>query len=327
MTDELNLNLLRAYADGELPAEEAIRVEGQLAREPHWHNWLEAERRLRDRVDHTMRVAAAPAELRERIVAELATEVHRESAADPIMTETAAPAAANRDDRAVDAERPGLLAALIALFSRQHHMRVSAPAVALTVIFVMAVVLFGIFGPQVDRPGGQPLWQPNALLAAAAEHVSREHDRCAGNEEALLSKLVAMTDADAAVCLQSHLGVESVTVFDLSELGYRFVGVGYCSMPGVDRSAHLMYRRNVPGEPKSMMSIFVVPNDGLYPAKCSEDVRKEGRWSGVCGGQGCTKTILHGSDDQLVYFLACGYPEQVKQVSHAICKTLARRGR
>lgn len=318
MPDELNSNLLRAYADGELSAEEAQQVEAMLAREPKWQQALEVDHRLSRRIDAVMGrdSAVAPPELRHRITADL----RRESAVD------ASAPAPTRPARARSAE-PANIGWLGALFTRFNQPQsVSFGAIAAVIVLVSMVVLYGIFGLPIDHRAETPL-QPNILLSEAAAHVSQEHDRCAGDESVLMNKMVAMTRADAAHRLQSHLGVDSVTIFDLSDLGYQFVGVGPCNMPGAAPSAHLVYRRSVPGEPKSMMSIFVTPNLGQFGEKCPDLAKKESRWSGVCGGKTCRKTILHGTDDQLVYFLACGFAEQVRQVSESVCRDLARRGR
>jgi hypothetical protein len=314
MPGELSHNLLRAYADGELSPEDARRVESILASDPRWQRSLTIEQQLRDRVHQIMSSAsAAPTELRHQIVDELQLAQPDES----IATQAA--------QRPVAAERPGVLALLNALLVGPR--RVSFPAIAGVALLVGTVVLFGIFGPQIDQRSEPQHTHPGALLAAAAEHVSKEHDRCAGDQSAFADKLIAMTREDAALRLQMHLGVESISIFDLSDIGYHFIGVGACSMPGAAASAHLIYQREVPGQPQSMMSIFVAPNHGQFPAKCSEEMKAEGRWSGVCGGKGCTKTILHGEDDQLVYFLACGFRDQVKLVSETISEQLARRGR
>jgi hypothetical protein len=324
MPDEMNLNLLRAYLDGELPTEEASRVEAMLANDAKWKRLLAAEQELSRRIEQMMGHAAAPQELRERIVAELREAQLAEPAFVPASRPPAVQPAAQTDDRDVTVSSPGLLAALSAIFGRQH--RVSFAAVAATLILVTAVVLVGIFGTGIDGQSEQ-LWQASGLLSAVAQHVSQEHDRCAANDGVLASKLIAMTREEAAASLQKHLEVDSVTVFDFGDAGYRFVGFGPCSLPGPARSAHLIYQRDVPGEPQSMMSIFVTQNLGQFPEMCAKKGRRDGRWTGVCGGKSCSKTILHGEDEQLVYFIACGFADQVQLISQEICKALARRER
>lgn len=321
MPDELNLNLLRAYVDGELSDEEAHDVEGMIARDPNWQLALEAESQLRHSIDEfmTRHAAVAPTELRERIAADFKREPATDAATDsPNAVEAASDTASSKPSQA------GWLATISALLNQPQ--RVSFGAIATVVVLVSMVVLYGIFGLPIDHRANPPM-QPSMLLSEAAEHVSQEHDRCASDESVLLEKLVAMTRADAAIRLQAHLGVDSVTIFDLSELGYEFVGLGPCNMPGTAPSAHLVYRRNLAGKPKSMMSIFVTPDVGQFGEKCPNVARSKGRWRGVCGGKTCQKTILHGTDDRLAYFLACGFADQVQQVSEVLCKALARRGR
>jgi hypothetical protein len=325
MADELTITQILAYADGELPAEQARQVEAHLARNPAVRRLIEADGKLRAQLAHVMQPTPAASEMTamaDRIRAAAVGRIDQ-----PTVNEVRVARAATASSAAPGESSLSLLDRIAGFFSGSAHRprQVSFLSATAVIVLITAIVLIGIFGQPLDHyEGGAPI--PGSLLTEAAEHVSKEHDRCAGCYDAMMEKVVAVTEEEAISHLQAHLGVELVTIFNLTDLGYRFVGYGPCAMPGARTSAHLIYAREVPDEQPSTLSIFIVPNEGQYARECRGRRKSDGRWSGICGGPGCGKSILHGSDDSLVYFIACRHADLVDAVSREICQSLRRRG-
>jgi hypothetical protein len=183
------------------------------------------------------------------------------------------------------------------------------------VALIGAVVLVGIFAPQVDdwawwRAGTDP-------IGAAAEHVAREHRRYArSTDRASASSNTHQSASVAAAAIAEHLGLERAVVFDLSALGYEFVGENLAGVPGTDPSVQLRYRRNADGPP-ACVSVFIVANRSHQLGCPIYGGRNPGKW------HACGSTVLRAVDDSCVYFLASCDPGDVDAVAAAIQQAIA----
>jgi hypothetical protein len=284
---QLDPTILRRYSDGELGAEESRRVESLLPGDLEAQRTVEFERRLRRRIALVMGEPSAPDGLRERL--RLAIDA----------------------EEAVDSSVP----------SRGPFRIFAAPraanvwAVAASLALVVGVVLYGVFGPQIDELGASP--RPSAdLVAEAARHVTEQHHRCAGDYEEMLARIEHRSPAEAALAISERLGVDRVTVFELSEFGYEFMGDGSGDMPSSDPSAHLIYRR-VDDERPAVVSIFIVANRSGKLGCWREGRRQPGKWH-CCDGR-----VLRAVDESLVYFLVCCRSDDRERVAQLIADSLA----
>lgn len=211
--------------------------------------------------------------------------------------------------------------ALSALFAGPQQ--VSALAVFGVFALVTVVVLFGIFGTPIDN------LSPNSngdLGTEVALFVAGEHERCALDGDALELKVDAVSEVDAAMDISNHLDVARVVVFDLTAAGYRFVGEGRCAVPGAPRSAHMIYRREVPGQRVAYASIFLAPNLPVYDIFDAEQNAGGDGWSQVSCTKQCSKAVFRTADRELVYFLVCCDPSDREAIAEQISATLARTG-
>lgn len=314
--ERISDNLIRTYSDGELSETQAAEVERVLARDEQLRKLVEFERRLKDRVGQVMRSESiqAPAGLAQRVRAALSTIENETSA----TNESPLPVRADAGDALTRLKprpvSPWNLAALLA-----GPQRVNVFAVAACLVLVSGAVLVGIFGRPIDTYSRPQL----NMLTQAAEYVSREHSRCAGDERALHEKIKYEDAESAAAGLARHLGAP-VLVPDLSKLGYEFQGGGPCQVPGDVRSGHLMYRKVRPDGRTPMVSIFIEPNHHqfvVYDGDMRRDLVPNMAFE-FSASQACRPFMVF-TDGPLVYFVtACdvrdldGVKEVVKQDFH-----------
>jgi hypothetical protein len=183
-------------------------------------------------------------------------------------------------------------------------------AVAATVALVAGAVLYGIFGRSIDEV------PPLDIVSAAAIYAGEEHGICR-NERATYQ-----TESEAAAGLTEWIGAP-VTVFDLSDLGYSFVGGAHCEMPVPARSAHLTYRKRPvpPDNRRPMISVYVVSKK----ATCGSDLccdLQPGQWcSNLKAAAACRRTVLRATDGRVVYFLVCCDERDLDAVKNKIALT------
>lgn len=309
MSEKFRASLIRAYCDGELSQEEAGAFETRLRDDAELQAAVAFERALRQRVEHLQRTdAGMPDGLAERIRASWAAELNP---AEPVRS-------ARRSTEPEAATRSSWLDGLLALLAGPRQ--VSALAVTGVLLVVSAVVLYGIFGTPIDdlSPNGN-----GDLATEIVLFVAGEHERCTTNQEALKDKVNVQSQPEAVLDISEHLNVARATIFDLSAVGFTFVGEGRCMLPGTSRSAHLVYRRDVPGQPTAYASVFVAPNSGRFGR--AESDKGECTWSEVQCEKQCNKAVFRTVDDELVYFLVCCDPSDREAVAGEISKSLARK--
>lgn len=277
--------LIRQLADGELDAEQSARLRESVDAED-LSRAVEFEQGLRRSVVRAMtaEVGAAPAGLAEAITTSMQAEAHGDtSAEDPVAR-----------------IEPGEEAPVVT--TRQgRFVRANVLAVAATLLLVAGAVLFGIFAPPIDE------WSRNASVAAAAEiseFASTEHDRVALDDSVRQKKMEYTEPKSCCARISEMLGLtgRQVSLFDLSApgLGYQFIGAGPCHVPNYEQSAHLMYRRNRPGETPAMASIFVCTRG----PSSSADLQP-GDWLELPITSVCTHAVFTSTDGSVDYVLVC----------------------
>ena len=236
---------LRALADDELPPAEAADLRNELDAEAIARA-DSFERALRRSCASCMSEGAAPAGLRDLVLASLAaaTESESEDAASqpaPHPTTTTAdapeapPVVISRTDRS--------------FWTQGRAFMGLAAAVALAAV-VWVVIPSGSPAP--------PAGDPSTLLATAAQHVSKEHHGCtidASHFEHKMAKASANpSEETGAELIAEEIGDVPVKLA-LGHAGYVLTGVGGCHLPGPGKSVHLLYE---PAEPGSMpISLFI----------------------------------------------------------------------
>lgn len=305
MSESITSRAVRQYVDGELGAEEAGLIEQAMAASPLLREQVQFEQRLRDHLGSVMQaeVPSAPPGLIERVRSELAgaeiagPEVH-------VIGQIEADVGASSS---TTGRRRGWML----------PQRINVFAVAATLLLVAGVVLVSIFMPPIDQ------WRHDRTMASVtdvAEYVSGEHSRCAGDLLIAERKAHYRTAATAEAALHEYLQ-RPIRVFELDSaaLGYRFIGGGECDLPAAERSCHLIYIRQRPGEPPARLSVFIEPDVGQFQEcdGCPD-------WQACECASGTGGKVMFASDGSLVYFLVCCDSGDLKPVAEAIAMQLAQ---
>ncbi len=314
---QIDPNLIRAYIDGELSPEMAEAVRRAIDSDTELAQRFELEQRLKSAVGQVMAQSpAAPAALREHLEVALSEQATTTATSDHA-----------RATPSVVASRRGVLAAMASLLEpivRPKPMSIGAVLAVLAI--AVGSVLFGIFYRPIDSvappQGGQ-----GQFVSDPAEYASLEHDRCVQNPAHLKRKVNMCDKVDAAAMLTEHFGVESVTIFDLSEIGYEFIGEGRCNLPEARRSAHLMYERRVEGKSPAKLSIFIAPAGADRPVSRCGATLEAGKWHRFRDDKGCRKRVLISTDDSLVYFLVTCDQDDIGPISEVVGRALLARAR
>lgn len=349
--------LMRLHCDGELTPEQSLELRSYLEAHPEARQVLkqqaEFDRRLRAALTRVMNDGApsAPAELVERVrSACLATRLSHSSATDEpamqvhggdddhaatvseaahdrhhhdVAVVGAAAAAASEDivgrltPGGAEVVEPARQRRSVMEFIFRSPQHANAAAVAAVLVFVLAAVLLGIFGRQIDDV---PPARASDLIAEAAVYADQQH-HLSSAATSNIDKVAGIHDAtEAQTSLSVWLGVP-VTIFDLGGVGYEFVGAGYSDMPVPDRSARLVYRKiGLPNQPAPMVSIFVVPDRGDCGSMCRDmQLRK---WYSCNGKADCRRKVLRTTDGSLLYFLVCCDDRDLAALSETIAQSL-----
>jgi anti-sigma factor RsiW len=318
MDERLTIQDLRRYLDGELDPDAARLIERRLDGDEPARQFVEAERRLRDRVGRIMidSAPAAPAALEQRIRTALAAE-SRDAAAP-----AAAPAVAGRIEPDLAAASAAAAAARPQRSVFEGPSRANIYAVAATLAIIAGAILFGIFGRSIDEQAAPPAVSD---VVDSAEFVSAEHTRCATSDERQARKFQMTAQEQVAAEMAAYLGVAALPDIDLSALGYAFVGGGPCMVPHAIRSAHLMYRRDAAGENGlyPMISVFMVPDQGQFDANTPLS-QAPGTWQS-CDGAAMEHKVLCASDGQVAYFICCCLNEDLPRLAEALKEQIGRR--
>lgn len=300
MNDEMNIQDLRRYVDGEMDAEEATGFERRLERDETLRAAVEFERLLCERIATVMAAppAAAPTDLRDRVRTALAEAGAGDAVAGRIRP----------------GDEPARTAARRTIFSGPHKANIFA--VAATLAVVAGAVLFGIFGRPIDDAMHAP--SGSSAVHEAAAFAAREHNRCRGSETKLQTKLIVRDPDRAADMLASHLGVTSVPALDLSSLGYSFVGAGPCGVPHAPASGHMMFQRDEPiGEAYPMVSVFMVPDDGRFTPGPPIPT-DAGEWDECARSPDCAHRVLYATNGELMFFICCCIDEDIDEIAEVL---------
>lgn len=233
---------LRAQADGEAPPDLASADEaGSVA----------FERDLRSAVGRVMNTPA-PVGVRDR--------VRRAIGSGPAFS-------ARERLRLVRAEEhPGVYRAPLPLAKQWWLAAAAAVVLVVGMVWYMSGSPRG--GPMRQRSSGPaPQAVPASLLVRAVAWVEGQHEGCAEFGPLFEQKMTVRTQAEAVATAVELLN-KIPTVLDLKSealrgAGYRFAGLGPCSVPGKGRSVHLLYKPDesaATGVP--VVSLFVQEDTG-----------------------------------------------------------------
>jgi anti-sigma factor RsiW len=240
---------IRLYCDGELPDEQAQPVEQQLQQDPRLAARLEFEQRLKEHVGAVMRADGprAPAGL-----------------ADTIRQTLAKDEGQPQDSRVGDA---GAVVGRIDGGPQPAHggrawwrgpNRANLFAVAACLALVVGAVLFGILGPPIDtlRVTGRADAAVEAAAAVAGEHV-----KITNTLDMVVEGSRFHAPDEARRGLARDLGAPP-PIFDISDLGFKFVAGDTCDLPRCERGCHFLYYRSQ-GKP-GIVSLHIVPDRGQF---------------------------------------------------------------
>ena len=210
-------SLLRAAADGELPAEAeaALRASAGDGRVDRVASF---ERALRGRVGAAMSESSAPVGLRDRL------------------------RAAMEPERVITGEEPeGVIAR-----RERSFWSGGGPLIGLAAAVALAAVVW------VLAPGGRTAGSPiDGMLAQAAVGLAAEHSECLTDPSHFAIR-GEQAGADPGAYITERIGDLPVNL-RLGDEGFRLSGLGACPLPTGGRSVHLLYEPEDSGlEPVSL---------------------------------------------------------------------------
>ncbi len=298
---------IRLFCDGELSPQEAEAIEAKLREQTEPRAHAEFERRLRERIGAVLKAGPAPpADLAHRIREALASDA----------------AAANQDTQPANAGRiepPSAAHALHRAWWRS-PTHANAFAVAASLTLVAGAVLFGIFGPEIDS---RPVRGTIDIVAEAAAAVAQEHELTADDSAAAARSARFGTRELAAVELAEYLGGIG-GVYDLTDLGYEFLGGDICSVPQCARGCHLIHRR-ISNE-RGLVTLHVVPRPQDLELHGSPDLQNFPILTDkIARNQDCPKDVLLWSHGIHCYMLVVSVPEDTERVAVRMQQTLLDR--
>ncbi len=214
--------LLRCAADDELTPEQHERLEAHLAAHPEDRQRIDFERLMRERVSGVMAGDVAPASLRVSVEKALRGEGDAPSTIGGDVTKS----------RSFWSGGRGLM----------------AMAAIVVIGMTLSIVMRSTLRPHAAPEG----W--NAYGVQTVSFIEGEHDKCAKRPEYLQRKLTHTEIAEASNWAANHLGSLPASL-DISQMGYEFVGLGPCAVPGDGASVHLLYRADE--NPDQMISVFI----------------------------------------------------------------------
>jgi anti-sigma factor RsiW len=284
---------IRLYCDGELSPPEAAAIESKLRDHPQANALAGFEQDLKKRVATTLTDGSAPpAGLADQIREALAGE------ADTVGTNASEPAPHR-------ANHPTSHRAWW-----QAPLRANAFAVAASLVLVAGAVLFGIFGQPIDALRQQPLTD---IASQAAAAVAAEHVVAVNKVDGPVRSARYRTLKDARRGLAGYLG-EAGCVYDLSDLGYKFVGGDNCVVPGCESGCHLIYKRTR-GEP-GLISLHVVPIPGRIQPKGTAGLNALPLTTDkIARSANCRMDVLVWNHGDRFYLLSVCIPNDAEQIA------------
>ena len=229
--------LLRMAADGELDAQQEIRLRAHLEAHPEDEQRIEFDRQLRCACRRACSPErCAPESLRDRIRA--------------CCCETDEALADGLAARAHQTRSPGFWAGRLVV-------RFGAVAALIALVAVVAVMV-GKINP---APGTNP---DGILRTSMAEQVASfvlsEHDRCANMPPKSSTKFTVREVKEVPAIYESLVGqsVPLESVFNAAEHGLTFVDAGECHLPP-GTALHIRFRTDNPEA--GLVSLWIQPND------------------------------------------------------------------
>lgn len=223
--------LLRAAADGELSDAQRAELDPTLTAAES--RAIEAERHLRHAVGKVMSQPAAPAGLRDRILAAAAVAEGSSAAAEADEIPAPIPMAPWARGLAV--------AAAVALVAGGAFM------------FMRDSAGGGVGGPGATGATGD-VQAAGIQLVELRQFVSREHSRCE-RDPSRARKFVVTELSEAPQRFRSIMGAE-VSIEEIEKAGLQLRGAGECNVPGPGRSVHFLLKADLP-ECSAPLSLFV----------------------------------------------------------------------
>ncbi|MEO0514956.1 MAG: hypothetical protein AAF086_06635 [Planctomycetota bacterium] len=229
MNHEEAHHLFSAFADGELDAEQKLRVLELMAADPANTQRVLHQQQLKQACGRAMVSSAAvcPDELRQKITA---------------LADTQAPAAAGP---ALSEDENPVLARI---------GRWVAPLAVAATLLIGALVALNV----MNNPYGGGYTADGLITARLAETFGQRHVQCTLGQAAPGQTELFPADIDQLdKSLIQHVGQElDGAALDLSTLGYDYKLAGFCPLPGGD-SVHVIYE-NPDGQ---SLSLWVKPYD------------------------------------------------------------------
>jgi len=295
---------IREYCDGELTEQEAASVARKVGENPELGAFVDFERRLRQQVSEVLKTdSAPPSELADRIRKALAAQTDSPGW-DAETTATRAPAI-------VVPHRP-------LRWSWRAPVQANAFAVAASLVLVVGAVLFGIFGQSIDS------WRSGTVDIAveAAGAVAGEH--VAAVSGPMRSPRYDTPDL-ATEGLAQYLGTAGC-VYDLSDLGYTFVGGDTCDVPHCERGCHLVYKRTG-GQQPGMITLHVLPEPRDLQLQGTAGLKNFPMVTDVIGrNQNCPMDVLVWSYGKRCYLLSVCIAQDAEQIAVRMQEKLLAEG-
>jgi len=308
MSEPLTPTTIRLYCDGELPDEQARRVEEQLQQDPQLKARLEFEQQLKERVGQLMRADGVP------LPAGLADRIGQALAAGGGTSRVSGAGGSRAVAGRIDAEpKP-------AHGSRawwRGPNRANMFAVAACLALVIGAILFGIFGPPIDslRVTGRTDAALEAAAAVAGEHVMTTTRPATAVEKARFHTL-----DEARRGLAPILGTP-LEVFDLRDLGFEFLAGDPCEIPHCDQACHLLYKRSQ-GEP-GLVSLHIAPDRGQFSVGGTADPGNLPLVTDVIPeGPACQKDVLMWTHGGRSYLLVACMSVDIRAIAARIQEAL-----
>lgn len=255
MSQRPTITELRLFVDGELPPEDAVRIERHLGGDPQARAFIDFERQLRARVAETFAA--------ERPIAPtwLASRIHQSSA---MARETEVPIAGRVGAADGSVDRDAVASPVIieaapppvtpGQISRQ---RINVFAVAASLALVAGTVLLGLLGSPIDSSAQAH----SAHLQQAATKVAMEHLNVRISPSIRRQALTFDSCAESNREFSKFLDM-TIVIPELDDIGLDFVGGGLCEVPHCEHACHVVYQRTGSNE---LVSLHLVTGDGHFP--------------------------------------------------------------
>jgi len=308
--------LIRAAADGEGDAVGVLNsgrpgdASEAAADQESLHQALAFEQDLRKAVARSMTdLEPMPTALRQQVLDRLNREyeAHDERSGGVTSPPPALPMSLAESKR--DALQPGSDArSRLSIFSR-------FAAIAAVLLLGTTVIFYGI-----QQMGGAADPSQQASIAAVSnqlQFVQREHDRCAeSGSNAFASKIVATGIEESRIFAEQQLGCGGKRLAEaisrMQDVGYSFVGVGPCKVPGGGKSLHALFTPTESNASLQPVSVFLLENPGKECGKTK---------SGVC--YSCPNATRQGKpamlwrDNNLMVFVHSSSQQSVDYIRAA----------